>query len=143
MAAAASFRFKGPTGDAYLECVKSFPLRTISSDEHLAAAHEVIDRLLDKERLNDGESAYLDALVELAARYEDEHHQIPPASDAEMLRHLLEAKDVTAALLSRETGVHKSAISEVLSGKKDFSKAMIRKFAEYFEVDVSVLAANI
>ena len=79
---------------------------------------------------------YLDALSDLVAAYEDQHHAIAPASDADMLRHLLEAKVVTQAQLSRETGLAKSTISEVLAGKKAFSRQMIRKLADYFRVDV-------
>ena len=60
-----------------------------------------------------------------------------------MLRHLLDAKGVSQAQLHRDTGISKSSISEVLSGKKVFSRQMIRSLAEYFRVDVSVLAANI
>ena len=54
----------------------------------------------------------------------------------------MEAKGVTQAQLRRETLVAKSTISEVLAGKKPFSRQMIRKFAAYFEVDLSVLAGN-
>ena len=60
-----------------------------------------------------------------------------------MLRHLLEAKGVTQSQMSRETGIAKSTISEVLAGQKTFSRQMIRKFADYFRVDVSVLTANL
>ena len=74
---------------------------------------------------------------------EDEHHAIEPASDADMLRHLMEAKGVSQMQLSHDTGLPKSTISEVLARKKTFSRQMIRKLAEYFHVDVSVLAANI
>jgi HTH-type transcriptional regulator/antitoxin HigA len=77
------------------------------------------------------------------ATYEDAHHAIEPASDADMLRHLLEAKGITQAQLSRETGLAKSSICEVLAGKKPFSRQMIRKLADYFNVDVSVLAGNL
>ena len=34
-------------------------------------------------------------------------------------------------------------ISEVLAGKKAFSRHMMRRFADYFCVDVSILAANL
>jgi HTH-type transcriptional regulator/antitoxin HigA len=85
---------------------------------------------------------YLDALSDLVAAYEDEHHAIEPASDADMLRHLMEAKGVTQARLSRDTMIPKSTISEVLAGKKPFSRRVIRKLADYFRVDVSILAAN-
>jgi HTH-type transcriptional regulator / antitoxin HigA len=60
-----------------------------------------------------------------------------------MLRHLMEAKSVTQAQLSQDTSLPKSSISEVLAGRKPFSRQMIRKLADYFKVDVSVLAANI
>lgn len=45
--------------------------------------------------------------------------------------------------LSRDTGLSKSSVSEVLSGKKAFSRQMLRTLADYFQVDVGVLAANI
>ena len=60
-----------------------------------------------------------------------------------MLRHLLDAKGVSQTELHRETGISKSSISEVLSGKKPLSRPMIRKLADYFAVDVSVLTGNI
>ena len=76
------------------------------------------------------------------ASYEDEHFPLEPASDADMLRHLLDAKGVSQAQLHRETGISKSSISEVLAGKKSLSRPMMCKLASYFPVDVSVLAAN-
>ncbi len=85
---------------------------------------------------------YLDALSDLVAAYEDEHHAIEPASDADMLRHLMDAKEVNQVQLSQTTRIAKSTISEILAGKKPFSRGMIRKLADYFRVDVSILAAN-
>ena len=102
-----------------------------------------MDQLLAKGNSKSGEEMYLDALSDLVAVYEDEHYAITPASDADMLRHLMEAKGVTQAQISRETGIAKSTISEVLARKKAFSRQMIRKCADYFKVDVSVLAANL
>jgi len=137
------FRLKGKGKDSYLELVLAFPLASIRGENHFAAAQDVMDRLLKKNRLDEGELLYLDALSDLVASYEDEHHAIAPASDADMLRHLLEAKGVTQADLHRKSGLPKSTISEVLSGKKPFSRQMIRKLSEFFHVDVTVLAANL
>lgn len=137
------FQLTGKAGDTYLNLVKEFPLASIQSEEHLADAQRVIDRLLAQEDLDEGEETYLDALSDLVATYEDEHHDIAPASDAEMLRHLLEAKSVSQAQLSRDTSLSKSTISEVLAGKRPFSRGMIRKLSTYFHVDVTVLAANL
>jgi HTH-type transcriptional regulator / antitoxin HigA len=143
MAVKQSFRFQGKVRDSYLECILIFPLTTIASDEHLEAAQHVMDRLLASGKLDRGQQAYLDALSDLTASYEDEHVSIESASDADMLRHLLDAKGVSQAHLHRETGISKSSICEVLAGKKPFSRQMIRRLAKYFGVDVSVLAANL
>ena len=143
MATKTKFGLKGKDRDSYLELILVFPLSSIRSDEHLDEAQKVMDRLLAKNELDDGEETYLDALSDLVGVYEDEHHAIEPASDADMLRHLLDAKGVTQAHLSQEAGIAKSTISEVMAGKKPFSRQMIRKLAEFFKVDVSILAGNL
>ena len=103
----------------------------------------MIDCLTDKKKLDGGEQAYLDALCDLVVVYEDQYHQIPAASDADLLRHLMEAKGVTQIQIHNDTGLAKSGISEVLAGKKPFSKAMIGTLATYFHVPTSVLMTNI
>src|SRR5689334_15864440 len=143
MAARTQFRLKGKERDSYLELVQDFPLASIRSHEHLREAQRIIDRLLSRGKLDEGEQTYLDALSDLVGAYEDEHFSIEPASDADMLRHLLEAKGVTQVELSREAGLAKSSISEVLAGKKPFSRQMIRRLADYFGVDVRVLVGNL
>lgn len=143
MATKTQYRLKGKGKDSYLDLILEFPLASIKSDQHLALAQEVIDQLLIRGKLDEGEETYLDALSDLVATYEDEHHAIEPASDADMLRHLMDAKGISQATLSRDTSIPKSMVSEVLAGKKPFSRQMIRKLADYFRVDVTLLAANI
>jgi HTH-type transcriptional regulator/antitoxin HigA len=134
--------FKGKVRDDYLELVMKFPLASLKSEEQFQNAQAVIDGLLAKGKLSVGEEMYVDALSDLVATYEDAHYPIEPASDADMLRHLMEAKGITQAELHRDTGLAKSSISEVLAGRKPFSRQMIRKLADCFKVDVSVLASN-
>jgi HTH-type transcriptional regulator/antitoxin HigA len=129
--------------DTYLRLIQELPLVSIMSGEHLDEAQAMIDRLTGKKKLDGGEQAYLDALCDLVVVYEDQHHSIPMASDADLLRHLMEAKGVTQNQIHKDTGLAKSGISEVLSGKKPFSKNMIGVLAAYFHVPMSVLAANI
>jgi HTH-type transcriptional regulator/antitoxin HigA len=136
------FSLKGASRDSYLELVMVFPLASIKSDEQFREAQKVMDQLLSRGGLDDGEEMYLDALSDLVAAYEDAHYAIEPASDADMLRHLMETKGVTQAQLGRETTIPKSTISEILAGKKPFGRQMIRKLADYFGVDASVLATN-
>ena len=51
----------------------------------------------------------------------------------QMLRHLMDAKGVTQAQLSREAAIPKSTISEMLAGKKPFSRQLIRKLRGLFQ----------
>ncbi len=137
------FVLKGKARDSYMELVLAFPLASIKSERHLEEAQKVIDRLLAQGRLGSGAETYLDALSDLVAAYEDTHHAIEPASDADMLCHLMEARGVSQVQLHRDARIAKSTISEILAGKKPFSRQIIRKLAGYFKVDVSVLAANL
>src|SRR5438477_301595 len=94
----------GQQKDVYLELISQVPLRPIRSDEALDRAIEMVDALLDREDLDQDEQDYLDVLSDLVERYEAEEYPIAPVSDAEMLRHLIEAKSVTQADVARETG---------------------------------------
>jgi HTH-type transcriptional regulator/antitoxin HigA len=143
MATATTKRFKGKVRDAYLELIMKFPLTSIRGEEDLDAAQEVIDRLLAKGKLMAGEELYLDALSDLVASYEDEHYPIETASDAEMLQHLMEAKGISQIELHRSTKIAKSTISEILAGKKAFSRSLIRTLSEFFGVEKSVLVNNL
>ncbi len=43
--------------------------------------------------------------------FEDEHHPIEPASDADMLQHLMEAKGVSQSQLSCDTGLPQETVA--------------------------------
>ena len=75
----------------YMDLVQEFPLRPLRSDEELAQAIGVIDRLIIRGDLDSGEQDYLDVLTDLVEKYEAEEHPMPPVSDAAMLCHLIEA----------------------------------------------------
>jgi HTH-type transcriptional regulator/antitoxin HigA len=128
------------TLDSYLELIHAFPLRPIRSDRELNRAITVINALLDRSRLTTAEEDYLEVLSDLVERYEDRHHRIATAdlTDAEMLEHLLEAKEVTQAEVARATGIRESRISEVISGKRQLTRTQIGKLAAYFCVSPAV-----
>jgi HTH-type transcriptional regulator / antitoxin HigA len=124
--------------DRYLELVLQFPLRPIRSDEELNGAIAMIDSLLDKVNLNQGERDYLDVLSDLVKKYESEHHPIPRVEDSDLLRHLLEVKGTTQSRLAQDTGIAESTISEILSGKRSLNRAQIGKLSRYFHVEAGV-----
>jgi HTH-type transcriptional regulator/antitoxin HigA len=128
------------TQDRYIELVRQFPLRPLRSDEDLDKAIRVVDSLLDRRKLGAGEEDYLDVLGDQIERYESEAHPMAPVSDAELLRHLIEAKGVSQTEVSDATGVAVSTISEVLQGKRTLNRGHIGKFAKYFSVSPQIFA---
>jgi HTH-type transcriptional regulator/antitoxin HigA len=116
----------------YFALVRRFPLRHLRSDRELDQAVEVIDALLDKDRLTAGEQEYLDVLSDLVERYENEAHPMEPVSDASLLRHLIEAKEVSQADVAKATGIDESTLSLVLRGKRTLSRGHIGPLARYF-----------
>lgn len=128
----------GKTEDRYLDLVRQFPLRPLRSGADLDAAVAVIDRLIDQPKLSAPEQDYLDVLSDLVEAYEAQAVPIQPASDAELLRFLIEQKQVTQANVASAAGIAESTISAILSGKRKVNRAQITKLARYFHVEPAV-----
>src|ERR1700730_4918479 len=112
----------GRKRDLYLALILKLPLRPIRSDEELDAAIAMIDSLIDRARLHLEEKDYLDVLSDLVEAYETREHPIEPVSDAAMLRHLIEAKEVSQTEVANATGIAGSTLSEVLLGKRRLTR---------------------
>ena len=123
--------------DTYYELVRGFPLARIRDDSHLAAAHEVLERLL-VEDLDEGGQEYLDALTDHVASYEDQHVTIPEASEAEVLRELISANRLTQSRLAKEVGITQSTISAVLAGDRSFTRDQVLRVAARFGLPPTV-----
>ncbi|MEE8291960.1 MAG: type II toxin-antitoxin system HigB family toxin [Candidatus Tectomicrobia bacterium] len=128
----------GEAQDTYLALIRTFPLRPIRSEAELDEAMAVIDALVVTDPLEAAAADYLAVLSALVEQYEAEAHSISPASDAEMLRHLIDAKAVSQVQVAQETGIVESTISAVLAGKRHLTREHIGKLAHYFHVSPSV-----
>jgi HTH-type transcriptional regulator / antitoxin HigA len=124
--------------DHYLKLVKKFPLRPLRSDEELSLAIQVIDSLIIRGDLDSGEQDYLDILTDIVEKYEAEEHPMPPVSDADMLRHLIEARGISQSKLADDVKISMSTISEVLNGKRQLNRNHISALSKYFGVPSSV-----
>lgn len=124
----------GKTEDRYLDLVRRFPLRPLRNDADLDAAVVVIDELIDRPTLAAAEQDYLDVLSDLVEAYENEAKPMPPVSDANLLRFLIEQKGVTQARAASGAGIAESTISEVLAVKRKLNRTQIAKLARYFHV---------
>jgi HTH-type transcriptional regulator / antitoxin HigA len=63
---------------------------------------------------------------------------MPAASDAEMLGHLIEARNTTQAQVAAETGIAESTISAIRAGKRRMSRKQIEVLSRYFNVKPAV-----
>src|SRR5712691_8903244 len=93
----------GEMQETYLALIRTFPLRPLRSEAELDEAMEILDALVDKETLTAAEDDYLAVLSYLVEQYEAEAHIMPPASDAELLQHLLEAQALTHSHVAQAT----------------------------------------
>jgi HTH-type transcriptional regulator/antitoxin HigA len=124
-------------GDAYMELVRRFPLKTIKDDDEHEEATSMISELMGRD-LDSGAGDYLDALLVLVNKYEDEHHAIDGAmTPRQALRFLMESNTLSQAEIGRIIG-SESAVSMFLKGDRDLSKAQIKKLADRFKVDASL-----
>ncbi|MBX3398744.1 MAG: helix-turn-helix domain-containing protein [Gemmataceae bacterium] len=132
---AAIRKLYGKTEDRYLDLVRRFPLRPLRSEADLDAAVAMVDELLDRDTLSRPEQDYLDVLADLVEAYEAEAVPMRPASDAELLRFLLQNKGVTQSEAAAKSGLAESVVSEILSGKRKLNRTQIGKLSRYFHVE--------
>lgn len=123
--------------DTYLELVQRFPLKMIKNDEQHEEATDVIASLLGR-KLDSGGGDYLDALLVLVSKYEDEHHGVADTmTPQQALRALMEFNQLSQADIGRIIG-SESAVSMFFKGDRGLSKAQISKLAARFKVDASL-----
>ncbi len=103
---------------------------------------EAIDRIyvLMQKNLKAGskESDELEILSLLVKEYENEHFPVPKPNPVEAIRFRMEQMQMTEADLSQVLG-YRSRKSEILSGKRKLSLAMIRKLHEVLNIPAEVL----
>jgi len=125
------------TGDTYMELVRRFPLKTIKNDDEHEKATSVISELLGRD-LDNGAADYLDALLVLVNKYEEEHHAIDETmTPQQALRSLMGSNMLSQADIGRMIG-SESAVSMFLKGDRNLSKAQIKKLVDRFKVDASL-----
>ncbi len=119
---------RNATGDSYMKLIMEFPLRRITSASEHAKAKRMVLRL-SALKADRGTSDYFDLLVDLIADYEKRSQQVIDSQKttvAELVRHRIEQRGMSMNSLSRLIGIPQSNLSEMLSGKRDWSKTAIR-----------------
>jgi HTH-type transcriptional regulator/antitoxin HigA len=124
--------------DAYLDLICRLPLKPIASDDEHEQAVAIITELLGR-KLGAGSSDYLDTLILLVNKYEDENHT-PAGTDLspqQALRAIMNANGLSQTDIGEIIGSN-SAVSMFLTGERDLSKAHIKAIAARFRVNASL-----
>jgi antitoxin component HigA of HigAB toxin-antitoxin module len=122
--------------DSYMVHIHAFPLKRIRTAAEHAAAKRVYLRLSGG-KADQGTRQYLDVLVDLIADFErrmEEQAGWADVTAAELVQHRLHERGMSVSELARQVGMQQSNLSEMLSGRRDWSKAAIRGISRMFSI---------
>jgi len=108
-------------------------IRPIKTKADYEAALAQIERLWDAAPGSEDADA-LEVLAVLVDAYEAEHVDIPPPDPIDAILFRMEQRGMTRAELQQVLGVTRGRLSEVLTGKRELSKAMIRKLVDRLHI---------
>ena len=101
---------------------------------------EPLSRAIEHGAAGPEEIALHSLLATLVKEYDERTYPLPPVDPIGMIQFLMEQRDLRAADLTPIFGA-RSIASLVLNGKRELSKAHIRKLAEFFHVSPAVFLA--
>lgn len=111
--------------------------KLLKTEEDYKAALKRIDEIFDAKQ-GTPEADELELLVALVELYEKEHYPIEAPDPISAIKFRMEQEGLTNADMTAYLG-SKSKVSEVLSGKRRLSLAMIRKLATGLHIPAEVL----
>jgi antitoxin component HigA of HigAB toxin-antitoxin module len=133
---------KAAVEDVYLDLVRRFPLRRLRNDQEQEEAVCILTGLVGRNhgRLASAEREYADALGFFIREYD--HRAYPllrrRRSPLELVKSLMEDHGMGSSDLGRILG-GATAASLFLAGKRELSKAHIRRLSAYFRIDAGAL----
>ena len=114
-------------------------IKPIKSEAQYDEALVRIYALMQKEvKEGSRQSDELEILSILVKEYENEHYPVPAPNPLEAIKFRLEQMNMSEAELSEILG-YRSRKSEILSGKRKLSLAMIRKLVDQLHIPAEVL----
>lgn len=117
--------------------VQPHPIKDDREYDRLVAE---VGRLMERgeRNLSMEETSLLEMLSILIEDYDRKNYPLPPSEPHKTLAFLLEQRGLEPHDLWPVLG-SKSRVSEILSGKRDISKAHARKLAAFFHVPIDLL----
>lgn len=125
---------------AYDSLLLKYKPRPIRNDREHRRALKKVEELISEHGPTPprAECELIAVLSMLIESYEVEASPRRKPTPAETLEHLIESKQVTRAEVAQKTGIPRSTITNVLSGRRQISKENVTRLANYFHIDPSV-----
>ena len=117
--------------------VRVMPVVIQTEEENERALAEVEKLMAKGEDLSPEEDALLQLMATLIQDFEEKFYQPREATPLEVLRHLMEARDLKQSDLLEVFG-SKGIASEVINGKRSISKAQAKALAKFFGVSADL-----
>ncbi|MEO0012813.1 MAG: hypothetical protein RLZZ535_1202 [Cyanobacteriota bacterium] len=121
----------------YAQLLAKYQPKVIETEAENERAIAIAEELEHKSDRTAEESAILELLVALIAKFEDEHYPINAGIPLQMLLHLMESNNVKQENLVGVIG-SRGVVSEVVNGKRSISKEQAKALATFFSVDVGL-----
>ena len=90
-----------------------------------------------EDNLTPEEDALLELMATLIERFEENHYPIPEAPGSEVLKMLMEDRDLRQRDIVHLFG-SRGITSEIVNGKRSISKAQAKKLAAFFHVSAEL-----
>jgi HTH-type transcriptional regulator/antitoxin HigA len=118
------------------QLVRQMPPMAIRDDIQHSNTLEMIDRLMQIEKLSRGQSDYLETLVELVEAYESKHHAIDVyhLTGIGMLKHVLDQAGLSGSDLARLLGIHPTMGSKILNGDRKLTWEHAKTLGAHFKL---------
>jgi HTH-type transcriptional regulator/antitoxin HigA len=113
---------------SYKKLVADHPPHVIHTEEENETYTAELEALYSQEELTPEESEYAELLKVLIEKFESRYRVEPAASPIDVVHHLMDARDLKQADMLDVFG-SKGIASEVLSGKRELSKAHIQRLS--------------
>ena len=131
-------RNKHSEPDAYMKLIRRLHLKPIRDEAQHEQAVKMIGELIGRNS-DVGTGDYLDTLILLVNKYEDENHT-PRGfylSPREAFRAIMNSNGISQAQMGKIIG-SESAVSMFLNGERELSKAHIKAIVARFRVDANL-----
>ncbi len=121
----------------YQELLQEVIPRPITSQSAYKRALAKIEQLMRRAKKSRAEDDMIALLAMLIEQYEIRQGYTDPAlSPRERLAGLIDARGLSQTELSRQSGVPRPTVNEILAGKRSISKANAARLAKFFGVAI-------